>query len=384
VAEQQRILILTSKTGGGHVSLAEALRDRLSAEYTAEIVDPQPTLFHTHYRLVSRYALWLWAAEFRAINTPWRSLQAHRVFTQLVVRQLGALLDRVQPDAVITTYPFLSHEARRALLSRSPHIPFVMLFTDPEDLHASWLTERAADATFAPTRETYAEALAAGFSPARLHLTGWPVRDQFYQVAEAPQPEQREQRDVRAKMLRGLGLDPGRFTVFLQGGGEGAARFALTVETVLGTSDAVQVILACGTNAALLARFTGAPRIHALPFTREIAPYMAAADVVMGKAGPNMLFEATTLGKPFIATAYIPGQEEANLAFIQRHGLGWVALRPREQGELLATLSSTPDQLRAMVATVDAYRAWNAEATEAIPPLVRALTRAQDVRRTAG
>ena len=48
-----------------------------------------------------------------------------------------------------------------------------------------------------------------------------------------------------------------------------------------------------------------------------------------------MLFEAVTLGKPFIATAYIPGQEEANLEFIRRHKLGWVALKPDQQLALL-------------------------------------------------
>jgi len=70
------ILILTSKTGGGHVSLAEALRDLLDGAHAVEIIDPQPRAIHWHYRLVSRYALWLWAAEFRAANTPARAAGA--------------------------------------------------------------------------------------------------------------------------------------------------------------------------------------------------------------------------------------------------------------------------------------------------------------------
>ena len=40
--------------------------------------------------------------------------------------------------------------------------PFAMLFSDPNGVHHAWLTERCADATFAPTRETYAQAREAG------------------------------------------------------------------------------------------------------------------------------------------------------------------------------------------------------------------------------
>jgi UDP-N-acetylglucosamine:LPS N-acetylglucosamine transferase len=177
----------------------------------------------------------------------------------------------------------------------------------------------------------------------------------------------------RAATLTPLGLTPDRFTVFLQGGGEGAARFARTVENVLAVGPELQIVLACGTNAALLARFAQVERVAALPFTAEIAPYMAAADVVMGKAGPNSLFEAVTLGRPFIATAYIPGQEAANLRFIRKHGLGWVALRPDEQFSLLSSLAEVPELLAEMAESVDAYRAWNTAATETILPLVDGL-----------
>jgi processive 1,2-diacylglycerol beta-glucosyltransferase len=120
-------------------------------------------------------------------------------------------------------------------------------------------------------------------------------------------------------------------------------------------------------------RYNHAPNVRTLAFTKEIAPYMAAADVVMGKAGPNMLFETVTLGKPFIATTYIPGQEECNLHMIEHYGLGWVALEPERQGDLIHDLVSSPGKLNAMSATVDAYRAWNTQASATILPIVRKL-----------
>jgi len=209
-------------------------------------------------------------------------------------------------------------------------------------------------------------ALAAGFALDRIHITGWPVRSPFY----------RTHNSIRSEMLARLNLNPSRFTVFLQGGGEGAAKFERAVENILaiGQSSAgpsIQLILSVGTNRTLLEHFGGVHSLRVVPFTSEIAPFMAAADVVMGKAGPNTLFEAMVLGKPFIATVYIPGQEEPNLEFIQRHQLGWVALDARSQRELITTLATEPAQLMATIEKVKAYRQWNMEANKALVPVTQ-------------
>jgi len=357
------ILILTSQTGGGHISLAEALRDQLASDYAVEMCDPQPHFFHVHYRLVSRYALWLWAAEFRQTNTTRQALLAHRLFTPQVARQLSALILRLQPALIITTYPFLSYEVTQVLKRLGRTIPFVMLFADPNGVHASWLTERNATATLAPTRETYQQAIENGFAPERVHLAGWPIRAQFLHA----------QSQERTAFLTKLNLDPRRFTIFLQGGGEGAARFAQTIERTLKISEEAQLILACGTNRTLYERFRSVPHLFALPFTHEIAAYMAASDVIMGKAGPNMLFESVSLGKPFIATTYIPGQEQANLAFIQQHSLGWVALTPHEQRTLLLRLIADRGEVGRMQQSVESYWSWNREANRCIVPLIKSL-----------
>ena len=135
----------------------------------------------------------------------------------------------------------------------------------------------------------------------------------------------------------------------------------------------VQIILAIGTNQNLLARYCNVPNVATLPYTNDIASYMAAADIIMGKVGPNILFKSVMLSKPFIATTFIPGQEQENLAFIQRHGLGWVAIQPEEQSTLLAKLIHNPIFLEALSATINTYREWNIKANQHIAPLIRSL-----------
>lgn len=319
-------------------------------EYPITVVqtlDPQPAFIHWHYRTVSRHVLWLWALEFWFMDGKRRAQLAHAIASRSLYPYIAAALQQAQPDAVFSTYPFLTREVTYAMRRSNRIVPFGMLFADPNGVHHTWLTETNAHLALAPTREVYQQARAQGFHESQLYLSGWLVREQFHQ----PPPP-------RAETLRALGLQPEKFTVFLQGGGEGAARFAATVENVL-TNPQIQVILAAGTNQTLLQRFSNTPRLAALGFTREIARHMAAADVVMGKAGPNMLMEAVALGKPLIATAYIPGQEFANLAFIRRHQLGWVALTAPEQRDLLQKLVEDETALAAMRVSVEAYRAWN-------------------------
>jgi len=352
---RSKLLILTSKTGGGHVSLAEALRDQLESAYEIKIIDPYSNLIHAHYRFVSRHALWLWSTEFRLTNISLMSLLVHRIFTQLASKPLNKIMDDFQPDIVITTHPFLSYEVQRVLEKCLSNAPLVLVFSDPE-VHATWLSEKNAAATFATTHESYKQALDVGFDPAHLHLVGWPVRKQFYH-AYGSKP---------AEILTHINLDPNRFTIFLQGGGEGAARIERTLENVLSTHKGLQVILAAGTNQALFERFKDVKNLYALPFTKEIAPFMAAADIIMGKAGVNVVLESVTLGKPFIATSYIPGQEEGNLGFIERHELGWVALKPERLYAVIAMLLTRSEQLSSITAKIDTYRQWNYAANQKV------------------
>ena len=103
-----RVLILTGNIGGGHVSLAEALRDALDAHAGVVLVDPLPEFVRVHYRVVSRYARWVWAAEYALLDSPRRALVLQRMAARVLARKLGTLLLRDDYDVVVTTFPLLS------------------------------------------------------------------------------------------------------------------------------------------------------------------------------------------------------------------------------------------------------------------------------------
>lgn len=174
----------------------------------------------------------------------------------------------------------------------------------------------------------------------------------------------------RSETLAALDFDPTIFTIFLQGGAKGSAGVDRTIESLLSTGMPVQIILAAGNNKSLAARYTGIERIRALPFTEIIAPYMAAADVIAGKAGASFISEAFMLEKPFLITAFIPGQETPNLQFIEQHNLGWVCLETSAQKELLIKLASNPGMIAEKEGSIRAYKTWYMRANQHIGSII--------------
>lgn len=371
--QQRNILILMSETGGGHVSLAEALRERLQPDYTIRVEGLLPGLIPDMYRHIAQKAPWLWSYLFHFSDTPGLARLAHRVMLPFVTPRLLPLLESFQPDLVLSVHPLLTHAVKRVLEQHASHIPFAMLLCDPASTHATWYTERDAVATFAPTPEMYAQALSRGFDPARLHYVGWPVRRQFASLLEVPREQVIEELNRRQQW----DLDPARLTIFAASGAEGATSLKRTAHLVLAQNENAQVILAAGANWALYRRCQGVKGLYAFPFTSEMAPFMAAAHVTMGRCSPNILFESLALGKPLIATSYMPGQEEDNLRFIEQHGLGWLALENARLRvlveELASDFSSERSMLNSMMATVQAYQRMNAEANKSLVPRIRAL-----------
>ncbi len=357
------ILIFTTRTGGGHMNLAQSLEEILSVKYNVSIVDPYPDILHHYYAALSRHFLRLWDMQYTYTDNKVGALLLHYYLTFSIRKRVAALLEQIKPELIISTHSLLSYEIAWVNERRAKKIPLVFQLTDLEQTHVSWFTEKRADAYLSPTHEIYVQASRQGIDADRLHVTGRPVRSQFL----------RPPTSTRADTLTSLGLSPTAFTIFLQGGAKGSAGIDRTVEGILTTEFPIQIILAAGNNTALAAHFTSIERLKVLPFTETIAPYMAASDLIVGKAGASFLSEAFMLEKPCLVTAFIPGQEAPNLRFLERHNLGWVCLDAGAQKRLITTVVSHPTMMTEKVASIRAYKAWNTQANHIIFPLIEEL-----------
>ena len=351
-----KILILTAHTGGGHKSIAEGLKDLLEPEFAISIVDPLPKVINTHYAFMGRHAPWMWATEYHATNNKAGSVLLHEASYQIGRKKLLTILQEHHPDAIISTHHFLTLEILRTLKKLQKKIPFIIIFTDPMRVHQMWLVEKDIDCVLAPTKETYQQAIEEGFSLNKIIAGGWPIKKVFYEQNKTTESEQIQQ---KIELLREMKLDPDTFTIFLQGGGDGATHIAKTAKAIHSRCPETQIILAAGKNTELQEMFTDIPRIYPLPFTDEIAKYMKVSDIVMGKAGPNSLFEAITLEKPFVITSFMPGQEKPNIELVEQAKIGWSTLTTKEQVNLVNMLVRHPELISSYKENIMRYRDAN-------------------------
>lgn len=334
------------------MNLAQSLKEMLETRYEVVIADPQSKLVEGWYALTSRHALKFLSWQYALTNNALTALWLQRALTLLGRRRILATIKHIQPRLIITTHAMIAYATARAIERLPEPVPLVFQLTDLGQVHMTWFSEKRAAAYLAPTREIFAQALAEGIDKQCLYLTGRPVRRQFSEASL----------DSKGETLAALGFDPAVFTIFLQGGAQGSAGVNRIIASLLSSGVPVQIILAAGNNKSMAPRFADSKRVYILPFTENIAPYMAAADVIAGKAGASFISEAFTLEKPFLVTSYIAGQESATLPFIERHKLGWVCLEPAALSELLARIASNPALITEKASSIRAYKVWNIQA----------------------
>ena len=108
-------------------------------------------------------------------------------------------------------------------------------------------------------------------------------------------------------------------------------------------------------NRAVHRALTGLGGLEVLGFVDDLPERMAAADVVVTKAGPSTLAEAGAVGTPLVVYAHMPGQEVGNLDWVRARGWGRVAL----------DLDRVPSAVMAWLDDADARRELRTRAREA-------------------
>ena len=97
---------------------------------------------------------------------------------------------------------------------------------------------------------------------------------------------------------------------------------------------------------------------------------MRAADIVIGKAGPNTIFESVATRTPFFATSYLPGHETGNLEIITDYQIGLVAKNPLDILSKLSALTLDNHALSFYKHKIDILRFKNKDATRILGQLV--------------
>ncbi len=334
----KRVVFLMSDTGGGHRAAAEAIRDALYERYgqhqvQAELVDVYrnmrfpATTMPEFYPWIINHGKRLWTLVYRMTENP-RSAGLTSAITYFYNRgKLRQMVRQNPADVVICVHSVTAQPVMSAYESFPTRPPFVTVVTDLVSTPIFWYDPRV-DRCLVPTQIAYERGLKFGLKPEQLRVTGLPVHPQFSRaITDAD----------RAAVRAELNWDPDLPAVLMVAGGDGMGTLYETTRSIVEKGLKCQIAVITGRNKTLKARLEkeaaqnwSQQPIHIYGFVTDMPRLMAAADMLVTKAGPATISEACIAGLPIILSDYIPGQEDGNVTYVIDNNIGVFAPTPQK------------------------------------------------------
>jgi UDP-N-acetylglucosamine:LPS N-acetylglucosamine transferase len=358
-----KILIISSDTGGGHRSAAQALTEGLQRFWHGQsiavrVIKAVEDSHHITDRLVRLYN-WLlrnrqgWMKYFYwAIN--WVRPETREFFQRRCIGFCRDAFEKWCPHIVVSVHPLTQHIFARILreLNLTSQIPLVTVVTDP--CYGFWKGWACEDVSLylVANDDARQQLIDYGVPEEKIKISGLPLHPKFREVTET------DAQDAR----RAFGLDPEKFTVFVNAGWIGGGNIpTIFRELVRGELD-VQAIFLAGKNEDLrreaeeLARTARFP-VKVIGYSDEIEKLMQSANVMVSKLGGLTTFEALACRLPIIADATTPPmpQEVGTLKLIVKRGAGVLLEKASDIVPTIRSLiedSKRYDQMKAATAAL--------------------------------
>jgi processive 1,2-diacylglycerol beta-glucosyltransferase len=367
-----RVLILTASYGSGHNVAAESLaRAFRRVGVTPTVLDHFRDLVHPAFARLTQ-ALYYWV--LRQAPLAWGAAYAlgDRMpsdsplafgMTRVGAARLARLLGDLAPDLVVTVHATPA-VVMATLAARGVRVPPHTTVVTDFVAHGQWIAHPI-DRYCVAAPEVKHEFVARGIDPDRIVVTGVPVRPEFEDPVDP------------GLARRAFGLADHRPVVLAMAGAQGSFGRLPDVALELARLPVpVEGVLVAGHDPWAeddLRRATRGTHIRVLGYVADVHRLMAAADLLVTKAGGMTLAEALAVGLPLVTYGSLPGQERRNERFASRSGIALVARSRRELARALRRALTEPgllDRLRARMARLrspDAARRVVAAALERSP-----------------
>jgi processive 1,2-diacylglycerol beta-glucosyltransferase len=246
---------------------------------------------------------------YERTDNPWEHARRRLALDRLNTAPMIRLLKRVQPDLCVATH-FLAAEIIAWLIAKRKLRSHNAIVVTDYDVHAMWLC-RTVERYYVAIDEA-AEYLAhIGVPREIIRVSGIPIDPLFAKPHD------------RAETRRSLGLDPSAKVILISAGGYGIGPVEQLVKDLLALQRPWQIVAIAGKAEKVRKRLEeisrgagklpgGASRLCPVGFTTDMDKYMAAADLLVGKAGGLTTSEALARNLPMALIEPIPGQEERN------------------------------------------------------------------------
>lgn len=348
-SKPRNILIISAEMGEGHNAAAAALTEAIRACWPGCVITQLDTMEVRGPRF-ARLARWsygfqlnVWPWSYEVFYSTLSRSQGFADFSRAVVRLVfGRRLEKamrgMEPDVVISTYPFGSGGLdwmRRKGRLQALTLTYIPAF----HVHPLW-AYGGIDMHFVMYDTAPEHALLPGMERT-LRVGAPPVRGGFGDVGR---DEAREK----------LGLSPEEFVVLVTGGAWGLGAVADGVEALVCLDGPpIHVVAVCGKNAQLEARVRalegiGSGLLTVYGYVTTMPEMMAAADVVVTNGAGVTVLEALRTPRPVVAFAPLAGHGIASTKEMVRRHLAVEADTVPELAAQVKRLRTDPKWLRTM------------------------------------
>ncbi|MBK7393063.1 MAG: hypothetical protein IPI64_07120 [Chloracidobacterium sp.] len=325
-----KILIISSDTGGGHRSAAKTIADGVERFWKGEsaVVRTIKAVEDSHHITEKLVKVYNWTLKnkqhwmkylYWAMNKI--RPETREFFHKRCIGYVRGQFEKWCPHIVVSVHPLTQHIFARILkeLDLIDQVPLVTVVTDP--CYGFWKGWACDDVSLylVANEDAERQLVDYGISPDRIKISGMPVDPKFHEIDE---------KDAQSAR-RIYGLDPDKFTVFVNAGWVGGGNIPkIFKEFVRGELD-VQAIFLAGKNEELrleaeeIAKTAKFP-VKVIGYSDEIEKLMQSANVMISKLGGLTTFEALACRLPIIADATTPPmpQEAGTSRLIEARGAG--------------------------------------------------------------
>ncbi|MCI1944207.1 MGDG synthase family glycosyltransferase [Clostridium luticellarii] len=328
------ILVISSNfTGHGHKSIAESLCEKFSNNPNVEvhIVDGfslgGTTLLNVAkaYGPITRKSESLWELIWDISSV--KPYLINEIIELKIKDRFLELLRNTKPDVILSLHPNFNGSIVNILKKYHIKIPFVTLIADLVTISPLWADSRV-DYIISPTTEAKDKCIEFGVPEEKIKVLGFPVRSRFYDHTYEAGDNKRLSSDSTLKCM-------------IMSGGEGVGNMKKIAEILLNNFDCTVKIVA-GRNKVLknkLEKSLGTKygnRVEIYGFTKNVQDLMECSDIAFTRGSPNVIMEAIACNVPLVITGALPGQEEENPNFVEKHNLGVIC---RDTGKIKDVIS---------------------------------------------
>jgi processive 1,2-diacylglycerol beta-glucosyltransferase len=322
--ELPRIIITTAGFGDGHNSAAYNLAAALEQYAEAEVIDPcalgSPRLnarLRKFYRFITTHTPKVWYRIYKSVEKHDFSKEKFP-FMRKPENTLKDIMLSFEPHAIVSTYPLYPYYVERSFAKGIPRVPVITLITDSIEINAAW-RDAPSDYFLVTDKFTRESLIASGVDERKVIVTGFAVHPRFTKLKSIASYDHKS-------VFKVLYFPTSKKPIIRR-----------IMRVILDTKNAnTEITVVLGRNVRKLydrvreiqLKYPG--RVQIKGWTRRVPELLTSHHLVIGKAGGATVHETIAAACPMLIHHLVPGQEEGNLALLEKIQGGFYTETPED------------------------------------------------------